>query len=196
MLDVDMHNEATFGGLFRPARPDSQHRGQSGSAHGALGADHRVGQSGRCAGGHRQGWQLHAGRDVPTGQTRVKLTVAQRLGQHPRKQRGDVFGHGPAASGWNNNLTSSEYRLLDGPPLLPRRQFSRVITNLKTASWQDTTDRNIWYARGDWDSVVSIKGVQFLPFHFNGEGNLPVRDLPACDLKAKPRPGNPSARGF
>ena len=37
----------------------------------------------------------------------AKLTVSQRLGQHPRAQRGDFYGIGSHMSGVNNNLTSS-----------------------------------------------------------------------------------------
>ncbi len=101
----------------------------------------------------------------------VKLTVNQRLGQNPNKRRGDYFGRGPAMSGFNNNLRSSEYRKLDGPPLAPRRQFSRVITNLYTGSGRDPGNANKWFAVGAWREVVSIKGVHFLPFLFE------MRDL-------------------
>jgi hypothetical protein len=34
-----------------------------------------------------------------------------------------------------------------------------------------------WVAIGAWEDVVSIEGTPFLPFHFRGEGNLPVRNL-------------------
>ena len=106
----------------------------------------------------------------------VKLTVSQRLGQQPRKMRGEFYGIGSHQSGVNNNLTSSEYRKLDGPPLAPRRQFSRVITNFKATSFQPE-EHGYWMVVGSWREVVSAKKVHFLPFHFNGDGNLPVRDL-------------------
>lgn len=101
-----------------------------------------------------------------------KLTHTQRLGQHPRVNRGAVFGRGPASSGWNNNLTSAEYQRLDGPPLAPRRQFSRIITNLLSGHGRDPGDMYIWFAEGAWIEVVSVKGVHFLPFHFNGVGQI------------------------
>ena len=189
MLDVDMHNEATFGRLLRrldrirnigdKAGPLMRHWER------IIESDNREGV---LAGTDKDGGYMLAVtyRPVRPG---VKLTVAQRLGQNTRKRRGDFSGRGPAVSGWNNNLTSSEYRLLDGPPLAPRRQFSRVITNLVTTSFPDSNDPNKWYAIGAWDSVVSAKGVHFLPFHFNGEGNLPMRDLrgvrPEGKAKAK-----------
>jgi hypothetical protein len=30
---------------------------------------------------------------------------------------------------------------------------------------------------GAWEDVLSKQGVPFLPFHFRGEGRLPVRDI-------------------
>jgi len=109
----------------------------------------------------------------------VRLTVGQRLGQHPRKQRGRYAGLGKYANYGilpNNNLRSSEYRLLDGPPLAPRRQFSRVISNLATGNGYDPVNPSRWFATGAWGEVVSVKGVHFLPYHFKGEGQL-QRDL-------------------
>lgn len=102
-----------------------------------------------------------------------KLTVAQRLGQHPNKRRGEYFGRGPAASGWNNNLSSSEYRKLDGPRLAPRKQFSRVITNFMTGHYRDPSTPSKWVATGAWVDVVNVKGDKFLHYHFDGDGQLP-----------------------
>jgi hypothetical protein len=72
----------------------------------------------------------------------------------------------------NNNLATRVYKQLDGPPLAPRREASRVISNLMTE--HDTTEMS---ASGGWAEVVSPKGVPFLKAHFNGENGLPVRDL-------------------
>jgi hypothetical protein len=74
----------------------------------------------------------------------------------------------------NNNLTSSWYRELDGPPLSPRGPQSRVTTNFRTAHGREG---NAWVAIGAWEDVLSTEGVPFLSFHFRGEGNLPTRDL-------------------
>ena len=117
---------------------------------------------------------------VDTGQhinIRARESARLRLGQHATRKRDLLFGgYGPAASGLHNNLTSSEYRRLDGPPLAPRSQFSRVITNLRLGQpIKEAEDR--WIAFCYWDEVVSTKGFGFLPAHFNGEGHLPVRDL-------------------
>jgi hypothetical protein len=92
-----------------------------------------------------------------------------RLGQHHARKRDLLFGGmGPAASGLHNNLTSSEYRRLDGPPLAPRSQFSRVITNLRLGQPIKEAE-NRWIAFCYWDEVVSTSGFSFLTVHFNGE---------------------------
>ena len=107
----------------------------------------------------------------PIGPAGKKLTVAQRLGQHPNKRRGEYSGIGPAAGGLlaNNNLTTAEYRKLDGKRLAPRGQFSRVITNFFTTSFQ-MNEPGQWKAIGGWREVVSPKGFHFLPCHFDGQG--------------------------
>jgi hypothetical protein len=107
----------------------------------------------------------------------VKLTVEQRLGQAPNTKRGRYSSFGSIANGLNNNLTSAQYRLLNGPALAPRGQFSRVITNLLTDYDDSKRLQGKWEAWGYWDGVVSVKGVPFLAFHFDGEGHLPIRDL-------------------
>lgn len=70
----------------------------------------------------------------------------------------------------------------NAPPLIPAWAASRVIANFRTARGRDTGGRaglagGSWWALGAWEDVVSKKGVQFLPFHFRGEGRLPRRDL-------------------
>jgi hypothetical protein len=106
----------------------------------------------------------------------VRLTVEQRLGQNAGLKRGRYVGLGPKTAA-NNNLTSAEYRLLSGPPLAPRGQFSRVITNLLTDYDDSQRLRGQWEAWGYWDEVVSVKGVSFLKYHFDGTKRLPQRDL-------------------
>jgi len=113
----------------------------------------------------------------PVG-TAKKLTVAQRLGQRPNLRRGKYAGTGPFVGiVANNNLTSKEYRKLDGPRLAPRRQFSRVITNLMPGSFRDATDRNVWHCVMAWRNVLTSKGKKFLHYHFEGQGNNPRYDL-------------------
>lgn len=101
---------------------------------------------------------------------------AQRLGKGKRAKHGIFAGFGIWSSGLHNNLSREEYALLDGPPLAPRRQFSRVITNLQEMS-PIRLGVNAWAARAQWTDVVSVKGFHFLPVHFNGLGRMPQRDL-------------------
>ncbi|MGO8949902.1 MAG: hypothetical protein ACLQUY_20050 [Ktedonobacterales bacterium] len=115
---------------------------------------------------------IYAGTAKP-----VRPTLAQRLGQPSRNPRGEFFGFGAAISGLNNNLTSSEYRKLDGPPLAPRRQFSRVITNFETVSFQ-VVEHGSWLVTGRWKDVVDRNGNTFLHYLFDGDAPQPgPRDL-------------------
>lgn len=83
-----------------------------------------------------------------------------------RIKSGDPHAHG--------NLTTAEYRKLTGPPLAPRGEKSRVITNLTTAIGKDG---RTFYAVKRWVDVVNKDGVPFLEFHFDGKGRLPRREL-------------------
>ncbi len=92
----------------------------------------------------------------------------------------------------NNNLTSSWYRELDGPPLAPRELESRSITNFRTAHEPDSFSPGYsggWSALGSWEDFLSVDGEEILPFHTHGEGNLPVRNLqhvrPGSIVKAR-----------
>jgi hypothetical protein len=112
-------------------------------------------------------------RPVDDAGKRINIAAKEssrlRLGQHHARKRDLLFGGmGPAASGLHNNLTSSEYRRLDGPPLAPRYQFSRVITNLRLGQPIKEAE-NRWIAFCYWDEVVSTSGFSFLTVHFNGE---------------------------
>jgi hypothetical protein len=113
-------------------------------------------------------------RPVKPGSKPVKLTLEQRLGQRGNIKRGKYSRIGSGIARTNNNLTSAEYRLLDGPPLAPRRQFSRVITNYMQSSGQ--IGPRVWEVIGAWVNVLDTKGRPFLKYHFNGEGQK-VRDL-------------------
>jgi hypothetical protein len=100
---------------------------------------------------------------------RLKQHARLRLGQKANRKRDLLFGgRGPQASGLNNNLTTWEYQRLTGPPLAPRGQFSRVITNLRLGEPIKESE-NRWIAFCYWDEVVSRTGFSFLPVHFNGE---------------------------
>jgi hypothetical protein len=84
----------------------------------------------------------------------------------------DGVGFKPGPSG---NISQKEYRKLTGPPLAPRGPASRVISNYTVAPI--TGNANVVGVEGGWDDVVSEKGVEFLPFHFNGTSRLPRRNL-------------------
>jgi hypothetical protein len=84
-------------------------------------------------------------------------------------------GFGPLASGLHGNLTSAEYRTLGGPPLAPRGQFSRVITNFQTDHAR--LREGYWQVTFWWQDVVSNEGISFLRWHFDGAPKLPRRDL-------------------
>lgn len=96
----------------------------------------------------------------------MKPTAAQK--NHPKKgaRRGAFAGLGAHPAGLHNNLTTAEYRRLDGPPLAPRGPFSRVITNLKLRFGR--TSAMSWEAVGYWDEVVNRDGKPFLHYHFTG----------------------------
>lgn len=80
----------------------------------------------------------------------------------------------------NNNLTSGHYRTLDGPPLAPRREESRIVTNFVTSPEGPMPDGS-WHALGAWTDIVDINGdFEILTAHFPGPDHnprLPVRDL-------------------
>ena len=123
-----------------------------------------------------------------------KAAADLRNREKARARYGKFAGLGAHAAGANNNLTRKQYEQLDGPPLAPRRQFSRVVTNLRTA--YEKLSSHSWTAYGLWFEVVSVKGVPFLPAHFQGLGvgrgkrfKLPTRNLagvrPEGRLKAR-----------
>jgi hypothetical protein len=95
-------------------------------------------------------------------------------------------GRGGYNAGVAGNLSSREYRLLDGPPLAPRGTNSRVITNLKTRYGRTGPLDMLWEAIGYWDDVVSRKGERFLHYHFDGAtggGRSRTVTLPQRDLR-------------
>ena len=90
--------------------------------------------------------------------------------------RYESTGAGPYATGLHDNLTAAQYEQLTGPRLAPRLENSRVIKDLMTEIRYFPAEHK-WEVVGAWDAVMSVKGVKFLPFHFNGEGRLPRYDL-------------------
>ena len=90
------------------------------------------------------------------------------------KTRSKNFGmtkgrHKPGVGG---NLSAAEYRQLSGPPLVPRGENSRLITNFHTRHYQLG---DLWVIEGAWLDIVSAKGVSFMAAHFEGAGHLPFQ---------------------
>jgi hypothetical protein len=127
-------------------------------------------RKGVLAGTDKDGHPLIAVTYRPVGPPRKKLTLGERLGQKQNKRRGEYGGMMAAQGGLlaNNNLTSAAYRQLGGPPLAPRRQFSRVISNAVTGHYPDMVKPGVYYVELAWGEVVSPKGFHFLKVHFDG----------------------------
>lgn len=80
-----------------------------------------------------------------------------------------------ARTSTNDNLTTAQYRLLDGPPLAPRRGGSRRTTKYQSAHWYDP-GRKTWVAVGAWIDYVSQKGRDLIDAHIKGGKGRPPRD--------------------
>lgn len=61
------------------------------------------------------------------------------------------------------------------PPLIPARERSRAIANYRVTHVRRSATS--WLILGAWQDVLSSRGVPFLPFHAEGAGHLPVRDI-------------------
>ncbi len=109
-----------------------------------------------------------------------EMSLGERLGQRINLKRGRYAGIGRYSQYGilpNNNLSSSAYRQLTGPPLAPRSQFSRVITNFVTVSFQPQ-EHGYWLVIGTWGQVVNVSGYHFLPDLFDGNPpQIGPRDL-------------------
>ena len=82
-------------------------------------------------------------------------------------------GYGNASAENNNgNLTTEQYKKMNGPPLAPRYMKSRIITNLQTAHGE--LNGGFWVSKA-WVDFVDVHGDPILPKHINGNG-VPVRD--------------------
>lgn len=82
---------------------------------------------------------------------------------------------GRLAKYYQAGRSGDRYEDGDGRPLNPHGLASRAITNLQT--FAEERGPNEWAAVGEWIGVESRNGVEFLPFHFEGAGRLPVRNL-------------------
>jgi len=115
-----------------------------------------------------------------------QMTVGERLGQRANKRRGRFAGEGDYSEHGilsNNNLSSSAYRRLTGPPLAPRRQFSRVISNFKTTTFQ-AEEHGAWAVIGTWEDVMTVTGYHFLPDLFETRNLRGVRPDDLAKMRA------------
>jgi hypothetical protein len=103
----------------------------------------------------------------PTVKITAKSAAKFRNNAYAGGKAGVFAGLGMHTAGVNNNLLPREYEQLTGPPLAPRRQFSRVITNLRLG-FEKSADGRQWTAFGFWHEVVNAKGKPFLQYHFQG----------------------------
>lgn len=68
------------------------------------------------------------------------------------------------------------YTGLDGPPLAPNWEQSRVISNYKTYD-QTVQGGSDVAVVSQWEDITNEKGESFLMDHFTGRGKTPKRDL-------------------
>jgi hypothetical protein len=108
------------------------------------------------------------------GNRMAKVTYRTGVARKTRFRSGAAMGKRTARF-TRKGLSGSEYQGLTGPPLAPRGASSRVIANLKRRPIRGK--EGVWTIACGWDGVVSKRGTPFLPYHFNGAGRLPRRDL-------------------
>ena len=116
----------------------------------------------------------------PKGQGRY-ATARQRNHGKARAKVGRFGGLGPMAAGLHNNLSRREYERLNGPPLAPRRQHSRVITNYDLAPVIDSPLH--FGVIGVWRQVVDVKGRPFLHHLFKRRDIRGVRPEAMRELR-------------
>lgn len=104
---------------------------------------------------------------------------------------------------FGSSLKTHEYQQLSGPPLAPRGEGSRVISNYRTDNFREG---NVWVIEGAWIDILSAKGVPFIHAHFIGlHGSYPGRyasnkgkrygvNLPRRDLRGLRQWGRNEAR--
>jgi hypothetical protein len=106
----------------------------------------------------------------------VRKTVYRTSRVRGASPRTTGFGRasGTPKTGPDANLSIPEYQALDGPPLAPRGEESRIIANLVVGYGRASAG---WQTVGVWDDVVTPDGRKLLLIHARGEGGLPVRNM-------------------
>jgi len=116
------------------------------------------------------------GYGTPTGfrgQRRFGTTTGTFKGKTPL--RGLLHRLGFTSKLPHNNLTTREYKKLNGPRLAPRREESRSIANLAIRKYR--FEGGTWIIEAYWVDVLTPKGKPLLPIHFKGLGRCPKYDL-------------------
>jgi hypothetical protein len=112
-------------------------------------------------------------RDGLGAKTRARSLRSESFGTIRGRFKGVEAARGRVLA--NNNLTTAAYKRLTGPRDAPRRESSRVITNLRPLP-SEKRGTEIAYVCG-WVDVVSPKGFHFLPALFDGKSGAPPYDL-------------------
>lgn len=68
------------------------------------------------------------------------------------------------------------YEMLDGPPLAPNWEQSRIISNYKTYD-MTTSGTSRVETVSQWEDITNEKGESFMMDHFVGRGKAPKRDM-------------------
>lgn len=116
-------------------------------------------RKGVLAGKDKDGMSMAPVTYRPKGRGRY-ATARQRNSGKARATVGRFGGLGPMAAGLHNNLTRREYERLGGPPLAPRRQHSRVITNYRLTTVVHSPLH--FGVIGFWFEVVNAQNRPFL----------------------------------
>lgn len=70
----------------------------------------------------------------------------------------------------------SSYEHLDGPPLAPNWERSRIISNYKTYDMTSPGTSTVEVV-SQWEDITNDKGQPFMMEHFTGASNSPRRDM-------------------
>jgi len=116
----------------------------------------------------------------------LKYRNAAKIQSAPRSIKSGLFGTqadgrfkgmAPRNNGYlaNNNLTTTQYRKMTGPRQAPRRDSSRIITNLRLD--RSYFKEGKWTVEAGWYQYVTPKGKPILPWAFKGTKTMAAYPL-------------------
>jgi hypothetical protein len=116
----------------------------------------------------------------------LKYRNAAKIQSAPRSMKSGLFGTqnearfkgmAPRAAKMlpNNNLTTQQYKSMRGPRQAPRRDSSRVISNLRF--YRSEQIGNTWFAEAYWPEYLDAKGKPILPRAFQGTSKMAAYPL-------------------